>query len=246
MTTDIQSQLQSIDPAVLAEVVRQDQLSTSFEITSWSADMLTEKGSIDPEALLLITGTGCDAQGSRSWSVVLKKFTVNPDPNIPIDNLWHWRRELAVSQSDLIDRLPRQLLAPRFYGTTEWAGHVGLWMENIAGDAPDIWGIDEYAFAARRLGQFNAACLAVQLPDYPWLVRAAIPDWHAAWGPEAGRDNPYVQRHLSQRAGERIRQLWSERQRFLAALHAMPQVFSHGDLQRRCCRVLYQMDGGCG
>lgn len=164
MTTDIQSQLQSIDPAVLAEVVRQDQLSTSFEITSWSADMLSEKGSIDPEALLLFKGTGCDAQGSRSWSVVLKKFTVNPDPNIPIDNLWHWRRELAVSQSDLIDRLPRQLLAPRFYGTTEWAGHVGMWMENIAGDAPDIWGIDEYAFAARRLGQFNAPALRCNCP----------------------------------------------------------------------------------
>jgi len=233
MTTDIPSQLQSIDPAVLADVVRQDQCSPAFEITSWSINFLSDKGLMNPDGLILFKGEGCDTQGSRPWSVVLKLFNVPPHPDLGINSLWHWSRELSVSRSDLIERLPRQLLAPRFYGTTEWTGHVGLWMEHIAGDAPDTWGIDEYAFAARRLGQYNAACLHVQLPDYPWLARTAIEDWLAAWEPVAGWDNPYVQRYLSQCTGERIRRLWSERQRFLSALDAVPQVFSHGDAHRR-------------
>jgi hypothetical protein len=233
MTTVTLSQLQAIDPAVLADVVRQDQCSPAFEITSWTAGVLSDKGAATAQGLLLFKGEGRDAQGSRPWSVVLKTLTVDPNPDIGIDSLWHWGREIAVSRSDLLERLPSHVRPPRFYGTTEWDGKVGLWMEHIAGDAPDRCGLDEYAFAARRLGQFNAACLNVQLPAYPWLVRAAIPDWLATWSPEAGWDNPFVQRHLSARSGERILQLWSERERFLSALAAMPQIFSHGDAQRR-------------
>ena len=233
MTTTTLSQLQAIDPNVLAGVVRQDQRSPTFEITSWSAGVLSDKGAMSAEGLLLFKGEGRDERGSRTWSVVLKTLTIDPNPDIAIDSLWHWGRELAVSRSDLMDRLPGQMRAPRGYGTLEWEGHVGLWMEHVAGDAPDLWGSDEFAFAARRLGQFNAACLNVQLPAYPWLVRDAIADWQAAWSPDAGWDNPFVQRHLSARTGERIMQLWSERQRFLSMLNAMPQLFTHGDTHRR-------------
>ncbi len=233
MTTVTLSQLPSIDPAWLTDVVRQDQRSPDFEITAWTAGLLSDKGATSAEGLLLFKGEGRDPQGSRRWSVVLKTLTVDPNPNTGIDSLWHWGREIAVNRSDLFIRLPSCVRAPRFYGTTEWDGKVGLWMEHITGDAPDPWGLDEFAFVARRLGKFNAACMDVQLPAYPWFVRAAIPDWLAVWGPVSGWDNSFVQRHLSARTGERIMQLWSERQRFLSALNSMPQIFSHGDAQRR-------------
>ncbi len=233
MTTDTPTQLPTIDPALLMDVVRQDQRSPNFEITSWTAGKLSDKGVLGEDALILFKGEGRDARGSRRWSVVLKMFKVNSNPEIAIDSFWYWGRELAVGRSDLLERLPEQVRATRFYGSTEWDGKVGLWMEHIVGDAPDIWGLDEYAFAARRLGQFNAACLNVQLPAYPWFVRDTISDWHSAWNPDAGWDDPFVQRHLSARTGERIMKLWSERHAFRTVLDAMPQIFSHGDAQRR-------------
>ncbi len=69
MATNAPSQLQAIDPTVLAGVVRQDQRSPDFEITSWSAGKLSDKGATGEDALILFKGEGRDAQGSRPWSV---------------------------------------------------------------------------------------------------------------------------------------------------------------------------------
>jgi hypothetical protein len=44
MIDDLPARLQAVDPAVLADMVRQDQRSSSFEIADWSVRRLSDKG----------------------------------------------------------------------------------------------------------------------------------------------------------------------------------------------------------
>ena len=50
-------------------------------------------------------------------------------------------------------------------------------MEAIKTHRPE-WGLEEYAYAARQIGQWNAAYLTgTALPDEPWLTRWHYLDW---------------------------------------------------------------------
>ena len=226
-------QLQAIDPAVLLNVVRQDQRSPDFEITDWTGGVLSNKGAANPDGLFCFSGHGRDGRGVNPWSVVLKILQAPKQP-APENDWWYWKRELPAYQSGFLARLPGPMLAPRCYGTVEQEGGVWIWMERVAECTPERWGIDHYAFAARQLGRSNGAYLTgTPLPDFPWLCRGALVSWLRVWHPEQGWDSPYVTQHLSAPTRERIMRLWADRGHFLSILNRLPQTFSHLDFHRR-------------
>lgn len=231
MTEEMLMTLKAIDPAVLTEVVRQDQHSAAFEITEWTVKRLSNKGMVNPDGLYLFSGQGYDEQGTRSWSVVLK-YLKDPGEAQNVRDIHYWKRETLLIQTGLMATLPHSLARPRFYGTTEREDSVWAWMEHIVQIKPH-WTIDQYVFAAQQIGRFNAACLTLNpMPDYPWFCKAHLRKWlehetrvTAFW------ESPFANQTVSH-LRERWAKLWGERERFLNTLDRLPQVFSHFDLHR--------------
>src|SRR5258705_9068092 len=118
MPEDMLETLRAIDPAILVDVVRQDQRSSTFEILDWTVKRLSDKGIINPDGLFLFSGQGHDERGVRAWSVVLKSLKGSKD-DPDIGHIFYWKRELLLIQSGLMANLPNPVVVPRFYAATE-------------------------------------------------------------------------------------------------------------------------------
>ena len=234
MAEDILIQLPAIDPTILTDVVRQDQRSPRFEITSWSVRRLSDKGIINPDGLWFLSGEGQDQAGSRSWSLVLKIFQRPEQEPLPSD-LWYWKRELLLAQSSLLDHLPGPIKAPRFYRADETASGAWLWQEYVEPRSfATAWGLAEYAFAAYQLGYWNGACAtSAPLPTESWLTRQHYRSWYTETNPEQDFQFALNQQHITGTLRARYDRLWAERARFYRTLELLPQTFSHFDSQRR-------------
>ena len=236
-------QLQAIDPAVLLNVVRQDQDSPDLEITDWTVGILSNQGGVNPDGLFCFSGHGRDGQGVKSWSVALK-IVKAPEQPAPECDYYYWRREQPAYKSGLLAQFHGPIVAPRCYGIVEQEGGLWIWMERVADTTPGKWGIEQFAFAARQLGRSNGAYLTgAPLPDFPWLCRGALVSWLRVWHPEQGWDNPYVMQHVTAPTRERIMRLWAYRQQFLTALDRLPQTFAHHDFHRRNLFIRRRADG---
>lgn len=246
MHQDRLAQLRAIDADLLTEIVRQDQRTPAFELTDWTVEPLSSKGISNPEGLFRVRGTGQVGQTTTPWSVVLKIVT-RPDHEQDLRDLWYWKRELRVAQSQLLTRLAAPVVAPRCYGAVEHADDVWLWMEQIVGRTSQPWTLSEYAFAARELGRFNGAYLTgTPLPDEPWLCHDHVRGWLAALVPEhpaRAWENRFVRGAFAPALRPRVERLWAEQERFLAVLSQLPQVCSHFDYQRRNLFIRARPDG---
>ena len=58
MGDDLLEKLKAINPAILTDIVRQDQNNASFEITEWNVKRLSDKGIANPNGLWLLSGQG--------------------------------------------------------------------------------------------------------------------------------------------------------------------------------------------
>jgi hypothetical protein len=233
MSENMLETLQAIDPAVLTEVVRQDQRSPGFEITEWTVKRLSDKGIANPDGLFLFSGQGHDERGTRPWSVVLKILQDSGEEE-NIHDLFYWKREALLIQSGLLADVPGPVVVPRYYGTVEREGSIWVWMEHIVESVNPRWTIDHFVFAARQVGRFNAACLNVNpAPDYAWLCKSHVRNWLEIVASIHTTDSRFVQQAFSSQLQEQVNKLWTERERFLSALDRLPQVFSHFDFQRR-------------
>jgi len=218
---------------VLSEVVRQDQGSKSFEITEWEVKRLSDKGIINPDGLFLFSGQGHDEHGTRSWSVVLKNLK-DPGGEPNLRSMFYWKREALLIQNGLLSNLPGPVIVPRYYGTVEGEGGVWVWMEHIVESVTSLWTADQYRFAARQVGRFNAACFAHSpIPDLPWLCKRHLQSWLEIAASFNTSDSAFVKQAFSSQLQERVNRLWDERERFLSTLDRLPQVFSHFDVHRR-------------
>jgi hypothetical protein len=232
MTEEIPEQLRAIDPSILTDVVRQDQRSPHFDLTSWSVRRLSDKGVINPDGLWLFSGEGHDHAGLRSWSIVLKSLKC-PEQEPPPSDLWYWKRELLVAQSGLLERLPGSIKAPRFYRAEETANGAWLWQEYIQ-PRPTDWRLADYAYAAYQLGYWNGACVtSTPLPAEPWLAQQHYHSWYTDANPEQDFQFVLNQQHITGTLRARYDRLWIERARFYRVLELLPQTFSHFDSQRR-------------
>lgn len=182
----------------------------------------------------LVRYSGTSADG-RPWSAILKVLR-RPETKWTAD----WRREADVYASGFLDSLPPGITAPRVYAIDDADDQVSLWLEDVVESAP-VWPLARYAVAARDLGRFNGAYLAGRAkPDVPALRN----DWLAGWvamtgerGPEVLDDPEFTDHELVRRAVpraylDRIRALYGQRARLLAALEQLPQTVSHLDAWR--------------
>jgi hypothetical protein len=225
-------QLRAIDPAVLLDVVRQDQRDPDFVILDWTVDILSDKGAANPEGLWRFSGHGQSAHGIRPWSVALK---ILKDPGDVVEpwHLWYWKREYLARESGLLAQLPGYVVPPRSYGASDHADNAWLWMELISDTTGGPWGLDEFAFAARQLGRLNASYVTgTPLPSHSWLATNHIATWTSTFPPDTAWTNPLVQRSFSAHTRARVMELWEERASFLALLERLPQAFSHFDYKR--------------
>ena len=233
MDESLLGKLQTIDPAILTDIVRQDQNNPAFEITEWNVKPLSDKGIMNPDGLWLINGLGSDGNIVRPWSVVLKKLT-KPQEESPLDHLWYWKREFLFAQSGLAENLPGQVKAPRYYHFEETIDSAWVWMEHIKDRYPGKWALDEYAFAARQMGQWNSMYLnGKSLPTFGWLTRQPYRSWLVEMNIDEAWQFPLNQKYISEETRKRYMTLWNEREMFFKVLESLPQVFSHFDSQRR-------------
>jgi hypothetical protein len=243
MASDTLSALQALDIAVLTDVVRQDQQEPSLEVIDWTVAPLSTKGLMNPEGLFLFSGQARAGETAKPWSVVLKILR-KPEQEQEPHEMWYWKRELSAIQSGLLARLPGPVVAPRFYGATEYEDSAWIWMEHIHDATGGLWTLDHYAFAARQLGRFNGTYVTgMLLPFEPWLCRRFARQLSEFLNPEHAWENPFVRRYFSPDLRTQVMQLWTERERFYNALDRLPQVFSHFDYMRRNLFIRHKADG---
>ena len=235
MAETMLEKVKAVDFDILTEVVRKDQDSPGFEISEWSVKTLSDKGAMNSDGLWLFSGTGSDNKGSRGWSVVLKTPAAGTENDqVPITDIWYWKRETLLAQSGLTRHLPGPVRAPRFYRADEYTDSVWLWMEHVKDQHPNRWSLKEFSFAAQQLGAWNGQYVTgAPLPEYPWLTRQLYRSWLKDVDPEKDWLFPLHQKYVSKEDRSRWDRLWSEREDFFAVIEAQPQVFSHFDAMRR-------------
>jgi hypothetical protein len=118
-------------------------------------------------------------------------------------------------------------------------GSLRLWMEDVKDDVVNPWPVEQYAVAARHLGQFNGAYLAGQAsPSEPWVTH----NWLRMYVENAAKTiafirkeprHPLIQHMLPGIVLPQILTFWDERDRILAVLDRLPQVLCHQDAFRR-------------
>ena len=231
MSDDLLEKLKAIDPAILTDVIRQDQNNPSFEITEWNVKRLSDKGIANPDGLWLFSGRGNNGKEAQRWSVVLK-ILERQEYEPPADDLWHWKREYLLAQSRLTENT--LVKAPRFYASEETVEGAWIWMEHVEEQHAGKWTLDAYAFAAYQLGRWNSIYLTgTPLPNANWLTRQHYRTWLSFVNPEEDWKFWLNQKHIPNEVRDQYQHLWNEREIFFKALEGLPQVFSHFDSQRR-------------
>ena len=225
--------LQALDPAVLTPILRKAEGVDDLHVHAFTAEPLKHQGIFNPDGLFLVQGTLQAPYAQRRWSLVLKILREPEEHQEPHD-LFYWRREALAAESELLIRLPGSLTAVRYIALTEAPGEAWIWMERVVETTGRQWTMDHFALVAGGIGELNGPYLTgTPLPASPWLLRDLARQWTETLPPANAWTDPYVQAHFSALLQQRVMHLWSERTRFYAALAALPQVFSHFDLQRR-------------
>ena len=227
------SALQTLDPEFLSGVVCKSTQHADLKVTDFTVEVLSDKGVTSRDGLFLLQGHASSGATTQSWALVLKILSKPATEQDPGD-LWYWKREYEAYHSGLLTTLAGGLRTPHVYALTARGEQVWMWMEHIQETTGGVWTLDEYAHAARQLGQLNGASLTgPPLPDTPWLLRDLARQWSAMLGPGPAWEHPVVQAAFPAELRARVLRCWEERDLFLSALQALPQVFSHFDFHRR-------------
>jgi len=245
MLADTLATLQALDPAILAEPVRQAQGDTTLEILDWAVQPLSHEKIIETTGgLFLFSGTGRSGTGTKPWTIVLKILN-NPKERKQAPRYWsYWKREQLAFQSGMLAALPTGIRAPRCYGTMEHEEQAWLWIEYIREATGRRWVIEHFHRAARHAGRFGAAFLCGSpLPDASWLSMPffrsifADGDFWAEFMDPASSDNawqsPLVQDAFPESTREGVLRIWAEKRVFWDVLDRLPQVLCHNDFHRR-------------
>ena len=243
MTDNLSEIIKGIDPAILTDIVRKDQRSSSFVINEWSVDRLSDKGFMNPDGLWLYSGKGFDNEGHRPWAVVLKVIQ-QPKDDLPVTSCWYWKRELLVAQSGLSEMLPGPVKAPRYYRAEETLGRAWLWLEYIENHRPTPWAIDDYAFSARQIGKWNGEiAVGGKSFDEPWLTRNQLLTWYTETNPDQDFQFHLNQKYITGELRNQYDRLWADRTIFYSAISSLPKFFTHFDCQRRNLMIRKGNDG---
>jgi hypothetical protein len=233
--------LSGVDAATLGPMVRA-LLDEPAAVVSrgWSCRPLGG-GAGEGIGLYRVTGSARVGDATQPWALVCKvcAATDGADPGA-----WDYSaREGLAYGSGLLAALPGGLAAPRCLAVeAQPDGTSRLWLEAVTDAHPGPWPLDRYAEVARHLGRFNGAYLAgAPLPDQPWLSRGWLRDFVEPSGPNVGDlerlagpgASPLARQLYPSPVVSEFTQLWTERERFLAALDQLPRTFCHHDAFRR-------------
>lgn len=250
MASDFESQLNTVDQAMLTPIVQRVLNKNMLAIIDWAWQPV-QGGSAKAVGTGLgvyrFFGHACIGDDSVPWTVILKAYRLAKadEGSIASGNegqtAWnYWKREALAYASGLLEELPGELVAPRCYGVVEHPNdEVWMWLEDIGEEGGGKWSLEQFGIAAYHLGQFNGAYLAGHpLSDEPWLTRGRVRvylDMCAPLIPElrVQATHPFASRWLTTDHIERILGLWSEREKYLQAFDRLPRCLCHHDAHRR-------------
>ena len=233
--------LSGVDAATLEPMVRAllDE-PAAVVAREWSCRPLGG-GASEGLGLYRVAGLACVGGATHPWALVCKVCAAahGADPGA-----WDYpAREVLAYGSGLLAALPGGLVAPRCLAVAaQQDGTTRLWLEAVTDAHPGPWPLDRYTLVARHLGRFNGAYLAgAPLPAQPWLSREWLRDFVQPSGLAvaelerlAGSDaSPLARELYPPSVVIEIKRLWTERERFLAALDRLPRNFCHLDAFRR-------------
>jgi hypothetical protein len=236
-----------IDQVALTPIVRAALGRPAAEVVSWRGEPIgyvrVWQGTGGVER---VAGVARDSADELAWSCVRKVVRApgasgggsglagSLDPTAP----GYWRREAELFRAGLLDALPAELAAPRCYGVEERGDEVWLWLEEVAETGGAAWTLDDYAFAARRLGRFNGRFLPGRpVPEHPALCRSTLRDEVAEVRgfepvPERVWADPRVRAALGGEFGGRYHAAWARADGLAAAVDRLPLTFVHRDAFR--------------
>ena len=240
MTEDA-GDLSGVDAATLTPMVR-DLLDEPAAVATpgWSCRPLGG-GAGEGIGLYRVTGSARVRGATQPWALVVKVCAATGGAD---QGAWDYpAREGLAYGSGLLAALPKGLTSPRCLAVeAQPDGTSRLWLEAVIDANPGPWPLDRYAVAAHHLGRFNGAYLAgAALPDQPWPSRGWLRNFVEPSGPTVADlerltglgASPLARQLYPSPVVIEIRRLWTERERFLAALDRLPQTFCHHDAFRR-------------
>lgn len=182
-----------------------------------------------------VSGTNEVKGKVREWTVILKIVLADPNRSDP-SHYNYWRREAMVYESGLLEHLPEGFQAPACYGIDEQAdGSVWLWLEEMPHESKG-WELEDYAFAAKKLGAFHAVyLLGKALPEYPCINRGWMRSWirecqkYRSLNVEPIARDPAVSRHGLASLLDKFAALETSLPEWIDALERLPRTFSHQD-----------------
>ena len=230
---------QEIDRGYLTDIVQKALDRSGLQITDWKVQSLHGGFEWD-SAVFRVQGEAGDGGETIPWSLILKAVKPADKARDPA-GIWYWKREALAYQSGLLHHLPGgNVTAPVCYAVEERPdGSMWLWMEDVKDDVASPWPVEQYAVAARHLGQFNGAYLTGQaFPSEPWVTHNWLRMYveHAAEMVEFIHRNPNHPIVIHIFPGNTLAQMlavWDEHNQILDMLENLPQVFCHQDAFRR-------------
>jgi hypothetical protein len=230
--------LEGVTAATVERVAQRALGDDRWRVESWTALPLGGGVGYVTGTLARVEGTAeCDGE-RRAWSAIVKTLRHRPEAVDP--SRWnYWKREALFYGSDLPNRLPDGVSAPRCYAIEQRGdSEVSIWLEDLGDPEETIWTMDDYALAARRLGRMNGAWLIGRSATaHSWLNRrplaaervgniADLERWpEAAAHPDIG---PHIDRHVATAAIA----LAHRQSDLRAALDTLPQSVQHLDAAR--------------
>jgi hypothetical protein len=227
-----------VDRVHLTDLAQKALDRPGLQLTDWEVQSL--HGGLEwDSAVFRFQGEARDAGETVPWSLIQKAVTPAEKASDPA-GIRYWKREALAYQSGMLHRLPGgNVTAPACYEVHERPdGSIWLWLEDVKEDVGSPWSVDQYAVAARHLGQFNGAYLAGQpLPSEPWITHSWLRKYveNAAPMVEFVRNNPDHPIVMESYPGVALAQLlaaWDEHEAILDMLDSLPQVFCHQDAFR--------------
>ncbi len=235
-----------IDLATLSGLVRAASQNPLLVVHDWQIERLHGGFQLN-SSIFRLHGNALTAEKPAPWSLVIK--VIRPDlVHESPDDYRYWKREALAYHSGALNELTGLLVAPRCYDVIDQPdGSQWVVMEDLHSDSSSPWTLEQYANAARCIGEFNGTYLAGRpLPAGDWTARNWLCNYlqHAAPAVDFIRTNTHHPLVLGIFPGNTLAQiltLWDLHPRLLHKLDSLPQTFCHQDAFER---NLFLRNGG--
>ena len=216
---------------------------SDFEIAESSVSQL-QSGKGDDQ-VFRVSGTSKIENGSKSWSVILKKYTKKSLPQP-----WqaeNWRRESTLYASGIFEVFPSGVRTPTCFKVSEDRQYVFLWLEDLSDAYGAKWPLNAFRAAAYHLGVLNSKFIGSDL-DVPCLARHVLAQWTESAAASLRelstlRSESLLSTVFSSKAVSQLSNVAEHRESYISILDASPQTLCHLDAFRRNLFFLKDSDG---